>query len=101
MPVTKSAKKKLRKDKKREADNKRVKSLLVKLIKQAAKNPTTENVRKAVKTLDLSAKKKIIHANKAARIKSKLSKIAKPANKAKTTTKTVKKSAPKKKSAKK
>jgi len=77
MPVTKSAKKKLRKDKKREIDNKKLKNTLIKLIKQAKKNPTAENLKKAVKTLDISVKKRIIHPNKASRIKSKLSKLIK------------------------
>lgn len=77
MPVTKSAKKKLRKDKKREIDNKRLKNTLTKLIKQAKKNPTSDNIRKAVKILDISSKKRIIHSNKAARTKSKLSKLIK------------------------
>jgi len=97
MPVTKSAKKKLRKDKKREIDNKKLKNTLTKLIKQVKKNPTSDNFKKAVKILDISTKKRIIHSNKAARIKSKLSKLIKPATKAKTARKTTSKKKPAKK----
>jgi small subunit ribosomal protein S20 len=75
MPVIKSAKKKLRKDKKRELRNKTLKNLFKKTVKQAEKNPSEANIRKAVKIIDKIAKKNIIHKNKAARIKSKLSKL--------------------------
>ena len=75
MPVIKSAKKKLRKDRKREIVNKNLKNLLKKNIKLAEKNPSETNIRKAVKIIDKTAKKNIIHKNKAARIKSKLAKL--------------------------
>jgi small subunit ribosomal protein S20 len=75
MPVIKSAKKKLRKDKKRELQNKILKNLFKKAVKQAEKNPSVANIRNAVKIIDKIAKKNIIHKNKAARIKSKLSKL--------------------------
>lgn len=75
MPVIKSAKKKLRKDRKREIVNKNLKNLLKKNIKLAEKNPSEVNVKKAVKIIDKTAKKNIIHKNKAARIKSKLAKL--------------------------
>jgi small subunit ribosomal protein S20 len=75
MPVIKSAKKKLRKDRKREVINKNLKNLFKKNIKLAEKNPSEANVRKAVKIVDKIAKKNIIHKNKASRIKSKLSRL--------------------------
>lgn len=75
MPVIKSAKKKLRKDRKREIVNKNLKNLFKKSIKLAEKTPTETNVRKAAKIIDKTAKKNIIHKNKAARIKSKLAKL--------------------------
>lgn len=77
MPVIKSAKKKLRKDKKRELVNKALKTLFKKTVKLAEKTPTEANIRKAVKIIDKTAKKNIIHKNKAARLKSKLSKLTK------------------------
>ena len=75
MPVIKSAKKKLRKDRKRELANRALKNLFRKAVKLAEKTPTEGNVRKAVKLIDKTAKKNIIHKNKAARIKSKLAKL--------------------------
>jgi small subunit ribosomal protein S20 len=74
MPVIKSAKKKLRKDKKITAENKHLKSLLKSTIKQAEKKPTEASVKKAIKIIDKITKKKILHKNKASRIKSRLSK---------------------------
>ena len=75
MPVIKSAKKKLRKDRKREIANKNLKTLFKKSVKIAEKTPTEANIRKVVKIIDKTAKKNIIHKNKAARIKSKLAKL--------------------------
>ena len=75
MPVIKSAKKKLRQDKKRTIRNKSVENLFRKMVKKAQKNPTNANIQKAVSTVDKAVKKKIIHKNKAARIKSSLSKL--------------------------
>lgn len=75
MPVTKSAKKKLRQDKKRQTRNKSLSSLLKKLIKKASKNLSRKEILEAIRTADKAAKKNIIHKNKAARIKSKLSKL--------------------------
>ena len=74
MPVTKSAKKKLKQDKKRELRNQKLKKILKNSIKVAKKKLTEENLRKAFKAIDKAAKANIIHSNKAARIKSNLSK---------------------------
>lgn len=75
MPVTKSAKKKFRQDKRKTLQNKNLENLFKKMIKMAQKNPTEENIKKAVIHVDKSAKKNIIHKNKAARIKSTLYKL--------------------------
>ncbi len=75
MPVIKSAKKKLRQDKKRTAQNKKVKDTLKDVIKKAKKSPSEKTVKEAVKIIDKAAKQNIIHKNKAARIKSALSKL--------------------------
>lgn len=75
MPLTKSAKKKLRQDKKRLKQNRSKKDYLKETLKKARSNPSIENVRVAVKATDKAAKKQIIHKNKAARIKSSLSKL--------------------------
>ncbi len=75
MPVLKHAKKKLRQDVKRTLDNKRVKDSFKRLLKQAKANPTKDAVVLAVKAVDMAAKKNVIHENKAARLKSSLSKV--------------------------
>lgn len=81
MPVTKSAKKKLRQDKKRTRENEKLKKLLATLVKKAQKTKTAKAIKDAIRTSDIASKKNIIHKNKAARIKSKLSKLVKPAQK--------------------
>jgi small subunit ribosomal protein S20 len=78
MPVIKSARKKLRKDKKIEDRNSKARILLSKAVKIAVKNPAANNVKLAVKLADKAAKNKLIHKNKAGRIKSRLSKLIKP-----------------------
>lgn len=93
MPVIKSARKKLRQDKKRQADNKKLENLLKKTLKEAGKNVSLKNIKEAFSIVDKAAKKNIIHKNKAARIKSALSK--------KLTDKTPRATAPKKVSSKK
>ena len=77
MPVTKSAKKKLRKDRKREDRNDRVYSLLKRLIKKAKKHPSEKAVREVVALADKAGRHHIIHKNKVARIKSSLAKLLK------------------------
>lgn len=75
MPVTKSAKKKLRQDKKRTLENKKVKNLLRDAIKKARKTSSEKNIIQATKLIDKAVKKYIMHKNKAARLKSSLSKL--------------------------
>ena len=75
MPIIKSAKKKLRADKKRQSSNRKLVNILDSAIKKAKKLPSEKSVTDAISLADKAAKKKIIHKNKAARIKSKLSKL--------------------------
>ena len=75
MPVIRSAKKKLRVDKRREFSNKKYKLLIQSSIKKAEKSPTVKNVQTAVKSIDKGVKNKILHKNKASRLKSRLSKL--------------------------
>lgn len=70
MPVIKSAKKKLRQDKKRTLQNTKVEKTLKSLIKKAKTKKTEKNIISAVKAADKAAKIHVIHKNKAARIKS-------------------------------
>ena len=72
MPIIKSAKKKLRQDKKRAARNVVAKTKVKEAVKSVKKTPTKEGVSKAYSALDQAVKKKIIHKNKAARIKSQI-----------------------------
>lgn len=92
MPVIKSAKKKLKQDKKRTAINNKSRALLDNVLKKARKTPSVKTVTEAIKTADKAVKNHLIHKNKAARIKSALSKLiaGKTTQKATTTTKTTK-----------
>lgn len=83
MPVIKSAKKKLRQDKKRTALNNKLENLFKNLVKEAKKSPTQENIKEAISAVDKAAKKNIIHKNKAARLKSALAKSSKKAQSSK------------------
>ncbi len=75
MPQTKSAKKALRKDRRRAKINILVKKNLKRAVSLARKKKSQEAFRKASSLLDQAAKKKIIHKNKAARLKSRLAKL--------------------------
>ncbi len=76
MPVLKHAKKKLRQDHKRAVDNLRIKRTYKKLVKDARNVPSEESISAAFSAIDKAAKKQVIHKNKAARLKSSLSKVA-------------------------
>ena len=74
MPVIKSAKKKLKVDRKRESANKKMMSLVEISIKKTRKTPTAKSIENVFSVIDKAVKKNIIHKNKASRIKSRLSK---------------------------
>lgn len=74
MPVTEAAKKKQKRDQKRRSYNLRVQRRMKEAIKEVKESPTEENRDEAFKAIDKAAKKNIIHKNKAARLKSKISK---------------------------
>ncbi|MBI2420670.1 MAG: 30S ribosomal protein S20 [Candidatus Levybacteria bacterium] len=77
MPVTKSAQKKLRQDKKRQITNKTLRETLKKSLKKTIKNPDLKKISEATRVIDKAVKKSLIHKNKAARLKSRLSKLVK------------------------
>lgn len=79
MPIIKSAKKKMRHDKKVEAQNEKKKQDLKSLIKKMRKSPSAEIYKQLTSTLDKAVKTNLIHLNKAGRLKSRLSKILTPA----------------------
>lgn len=74
MPIIRSAIKKVRKDKVRTARNKKRELALKSLIKKARVNKTPKNLQAVFSALDKAAKVHLIHPNKAARLKSRLSK---------------------------
>lgn len=74
MPIIKSAKKKLRQDKKRRVVNLKTIDKFKSALSLARKKPVLANIKAAVSLIDQAVKKKIIHQNKAARLKSRLAK---------------------------
>jgi len=77
MPVTKTAKRALRGSKNKESINKLIMSHLEVAIRQAQNSKTAAKIIRAVSLADRAVKKRVIHKNKAARIKSQLSKLSK------------------------
>lgn len=75
MPVIKSAKKALRQSIFKKSLNEKTKGQMRDAIKFFRANPTVENLKKAQSMIDRASKKNVIHKNKAARLKSNLSKL--------------------------
>lgn len=75
MPITKTAKRALRVSKRKEAVNKRIRAKLEIAIRLAKKEKSEDAIRHAFSATDRAAKSNIIHKNKAAHIKAKLSKL--------------------------
>ncbi|HSX09427.1 MAG TPA: 30S ribosomal protein S20 [Candidatus Saccharimonadales bacterium] len=96
MPILKHAKKKLKQDKKRSIKNKKIKDTFKLLVKKAKAEKSAESLSLAFSAVDKAAKKNILNKNKAARMKSALSKqMSSDATPAATS---AKKAAPKKES---
>lgn len=74
MPIIRSAKKRMRQERKRSAINKNKKENLKALIKKARSEKSVLNLTAVFSALDKAAKVGLIHANKSARLKSRLSK---------------------------
>ena len=74
MPIIQSAKKRMRQERKRTAANKLKKDNLKTLIKKVRVNKNAENLTAVFSALDKAAKVGLIHKNKSARLKSRLSK---------------------------
>ena len=81
MPVIKSAIKKLRRDRKVTRANNLFRASLNHALKTANKQKTAKAVSAAVSLVDHAVKKNLMHKNRAARIKSALSKLVKPVSK--------------------
>lgn len=72
MPIIKSAKKKLKVDKRRTKVNRVYRNKLKDALKETREKKTKKALKGAYRAIDRAAKKKVIHKNKAARIKSRL-----------------------------
>jgi len=79
MPVTLSAKKALRRDQHRAKINLKIRRQYKEALKKAKKSRTKKAFIEACSSLDKAVKKKVIHRNKAARLKSRLTKLLKTA----------------------
>ncbi len=75
MPITKSAQKALRQSQRRYERNLAKKKAMKEAIKKFKKSLSPGDLSLAFKKLDKAAKTHIIHSNKAARLKSRLSKL--------------------------
>jgi ribosomal protein S20 len=109
MPILKNAKKALRASKHKAEHNQRVRSRVKSSSDAVKKSPTASALAAAYRAIDTAVKRNVFHKNKAARLKSQLAKLVKPAKlekpapkkSAKKASPAKKKAAPKKKTAKK
>lgn len=74
MPITSSAKKALRQDRRRNKVNRRVRNIMKLAVRAFTESPTKETLSRAYQAIDRTAKRNLIHKRKAARMKSKLAK---------------------------
>ncbi len=75
MPVIRQAIKKLRRDRRRQAQNAGIGQKLRDAVKAVRRKPTPKALATAFQQLDKAAKTHIIHKNKASRLKSRLAKL--------------------------
>ncbi len=75
MPITKGAIRKLRSDKSKTRVNGMVKRAFRESVSKMRKHPTVKNLVEVYRKLDRAAKSKVIHKNKADRLKSRLSRL--------------------------
>lgn len=101
MPILKNAKKALRVSKRKTIVNSRVRSRVKTLGDAFRKHPTVETLASAYSALDTAVKKNLLKKNKAARVKSQLSKLVPAGTLGTTSAKKVSKPAVKKPAAKK
>lgn len=75
MPITKGAIRKLRADKSKTRINAVVKRVFREAVSKMRRHPTLKNLVEVYRRLDRAAKSKVIHKNKADRLKSRLSRL--------------------------
>lgn len=81
MPILKNAKKALRRDKRRTIVNLKVRNRMKEAVKEARDTKDLAKLPAAYQAVDRAVKQKLVHKNKAARLKSQLSKLTKPVDK--------------------
>ena len=74
MPVSKSAKKAWRRDRRRAGVNAKIRLRMKTAVRGVKKNPGQKSLTAAYRRLDIAAKGGVIHKNKAARLKARLAK---------------------------
>lgn len=74
MPVSQSAKKAWRRDRRRAGVNAKVRLGMKTAVRGVKKNPGQKSLTAAYRWLDVAAKRGVIHKNKAARLKARLAK---------------------------
>lgn len=77
MPITKQAIKKMRRDRTRRKHNTTIREEVRETVKAMRKKPTVKALQQAFRRLDKAAKTGVLHKNKAARLKSRLSRLIK------------------------
>ena len=75
MPIIKSAIKKMHQDRARTQNNEKTRAAYKKAVKTMRSKPGLETLKAAFSAIDTAAKKHVIHKNKAARLKSHLSRL--------------------------
>jgi small subunit ribosomal protein S20 len=75
MPIIARAAKKLRHDKKRTIQIAVIRAGIRTIVKSFRKSPSKKSLDKVFQALDKAAKRNVIHKNKSARLKSRLSKL--------------------------
>lgn len=75
MPVHKSAKKRLKQNKRANIQNRSIKSEIKTFAKKVEASLDEKDLKKTISLLDEAARKRVIHRNKASRLKSRLTKL--------------------------
>lgn len=75
MPITTSAIRKLRADKRKKEQNLKVRNALRTAVARMRRKPTAKNLTEVYKKADRAAKTNVVAKNKSARLKSRLSKL--------------------------
>lgn len=75
MPILHNAQKALRSSERKAVVNRRVKAQLKTALDQVKKEPSTESMSTAFSRIDKAIRRHLVHRNKAARLKSQLSKL--------------------------